>query len=140
MVVKHGLIALLGFVLRRSEIDAEIGLFTNDFTPDADTVLGDLTEATWSGYARVEVRSLTWPDPTINGDGQGESDGPTFSFIASADLVPAVLNYGLFITIRDDAGFEKLFFATRFATPASVEFTSDAVEKKLNWFDADLTI
>lgn len=30
-------------------------LFTNNITPDLDTELGDLTEATWTGYASARV-------------------------------------------------------------------------------------
>lgn len=138
MIVNDGLLALLRFFLRRSEVDAEVGLFVNDVTPTAATVLGDLTEAAWSGYARQELRALTWPDPTINGDDQGETDGPEFAFVASADLGSEILNYGLFITMRDDAGTEKLFFAQRFAVPNPVEFDDDEVRKKLNFYDADL--
>lgn len=33
-------------------------LFTNAVTPDRNTVIGDLTEATWSGYSRQTLPAL----------------------------------------------------------------------------------
>ncbi len=35
-------------------------LWTNDFLPDFDTVLSDLTEATWVGYGRISITPADW--------------------------------------------------------------------------------
>jgi hypothetical protein len=40
-------------------------LWTNDYTPDIDTVLSDLTEATWMGYNRVQLDRSVWTTPLV---------------------------------------------------------------------------
>ena len=35
-------------------------LFTNNLTPSRTTVIGDLSEATWAGYAAVDVLAADW--------------------------------------------------------------------------------
>jgi len=47
-----GLIAALERIATPS---VHVHLFENNVTPDRDTVLGDLTECSWAGYAVVDV-------------------------------------------------------------------------------------
>jgi hypothetical protein len=117
MIVDEGEIAILGQLLRNPDIDAEIGLFTNIITIALDTVLGDLTEATFSGYARIASSSLTWPGPTTNMDSEAESDGPLLTFEADADPGSPIDVTGIFVTIKDDSDEEKLFMAYSFPDP-----------------------
>jgi hypothetical protein len=55
-------------------------LFTNNNTCTRDTVLGDLTEAAWTGYAAVAL--TTWPSAAEQGDGihaqSTNGNAPTF--------------------------------------------------------------
>jgi len=47
-----------GLVMQMERIltaGVRLHLFTNDITPDRDTVLADLTEAAWSGYVMIEL-------------------------------------------------------------------------------------
>lgn len=137
MIVEQGLMAILRFLLRNPEIDAEIGLFTNALTPVADTVLGDLTEATFPGYARVQTRDLVWPDPTINVDTAAETDGPTITFEADDDPVAPEDIHGIFVTILDDEAVENLFLCASFTDPITIAGNGDQVQKKINWFCDD---
>lgn len=138
MIVNEGLLALLRYLLRTADVDLEIRLFVNDFTPDADTELGDLSEAIFSGYAPKQTRDITWDDPTINGDEQGETLGPTVTFTADSGIAFPQDVYGLFITMKDETATTKLLFAHRFGTMITVTNDGDNVVKKLNWFDANL--
>jgi hypothetical protein len=42
-------------------------LFKNDVTPDADTVLADLEEASFPGYFPFDLTRSTWTMPTVVG-------------------------------------------------------------------------
>jgi len=45
-------------------------LFENDVTPDANTVLADLTEPAWGGYNPITVIGSEWiPNSPVNGVG-----------------------------------------------------------------------
>src|ERR1043166_6772375 len=52
-------------------------LFKNNLTPDLDTVLGDLTEADFSGYDRV---TPTWGAITIAGSNRAKAVGSSCVF------------------------------------------------------------
>lgn len=134
MIVDEGEIAILSLLLRLSEIDAQIGLFTNIITITDETVLGDLTEATFSGYARIPAGSVTWPGPTTNMDSEAESDGPTLTWEADADPVSPVDVTGIFMSIMDDEAVERLFMAYSFPDPITITNDGDQVQKKINWF------
>lgn len=137
MIVEEGLKAILRFLLRNEIIDAKIGLFTNALTPIDSTVLADLTEATFPGYAQIPTRDLTWPDPTINGDDAAETDGPTITFTADDDPGSPEDVHGLFVTIQDDEDEPMLFLCAAFADAVTITEAGDQVQKKINWFCDD---
>jgi len=59
----------LEYVLKRSVAGVlpwQLIFFTNDIVPDADTVLADLVEATWSGYSRLTLDRSEWTTPEVN--------------------------------------------------------------------------
>lgn len=60
---------------------AEMGLFTNALDPSDRTVLADLTEATFDGYARAPI---TWGTPYIDGTGQVIFEGNNCEFLCTA--------------------------------------------------------
>jgi hypothetical protein len=51
----------------------ELMLWVNDIEPDADTVLADLQEPSWSGYIRKALPRPTWTFPTVS-DGCATSE------------------------------------------------------------------
>lgn len=134
MIVDEGEIAILGQVLRSVDIDAQIGLFTNIITIVEGTALTDLVEADFSGYVRIVSADLTWPGPTTNMDSEAESDGPTITFEADGDPEEPIDVNGIFVTIKDEVGGEKLFMAYSFPDPVTIAADGDQVQKKINWF------
>jgi hypothetical protein len=134
MIVEQGLNCVLRFMLRESVFGMEIGLFTNSIVIDDDTVLADLDEATFPGYVRITAVSLTWPDPTINLDGESESDGPTMTWEASSAPGSPETIRGVFVRILDNTAAESLFLAYVFPDPVVITLIGDQVQKKINWF------
>lgn len=54
-IVKTALLRQLA-AIKTAELDgSKLGLYTNDFTPNANTVIGDFTVATFTGYAQVTI-------------------------------------------------------------------------------------
>lgn len=67
----EGLPTMLGWMLREdtSALPANtLILFSNDITPDQDTVYGDLTEAAFGGYSSVSIARGTWTAPVVDSD------------------------------------------------------------------------
>lgn len=76
----------------------KIILFTNNVTPSETTVVGDLTEATASGYSAIELTSNTGTVATDGSDNTSlEFPQQTFSFTAAETV------YG-YATLVDFAG------------------------------------
>jgi len=134
MVVDEGLKCILRFLLRDSALDAQIGLFSNAIEPDVDTVLADLTEASFPGYVTIPAVDLTWPDPAINDDGEAESDGPIMTWEATGSPGSPEAIHGLYVSIVDDESEESLFVAYAFPEPVTITSAGDQVQKKINWF------
>jgi len=134
MVVEEGLKAILRFILRDSVVGTSIGLFTNLITIADDTVLADLTEATFPGYAQVPAITVTWPDPAINVDGEAESDGPTIVWECTTSPGSPETIRGIFVQIVDNTATPALFSAYVFPDPVVITIIGDEVAKKLNWF------
>lgn len=90
----------------------KIGLFVNNATIGPDTVLADLVEATFPGYAQVAIGTLSPPyiDP---GSNQMVIDGANATFIAGAGMTPVTV-YGAFIV---DTGGTILLGVEKFASP-----------------------
>jgi len=90
-------------------------LYTNNLTPDLDTVLGDLTEAAWTGYASV---TKTFSDYTISGVAghAGYAIAAPTSF--SNGSGSPVNTYGYYVT---DSGSTLLLAIARFdGAPLSI--------------------
>lgn len=88
-------------------------LYDNDFTPCKDMVISDITEATFSGYAAIDLVRADWTDPVSvsgvatswNGSGPKEFDA----------LSGVVTIYGYYVTVP---GADDLFLlAQRFDSP-----------------------
>lgn len=83
---------LLGAVVP-SVLPWELMFFVNDLVPDADTVLADLTEATWAGYMRLTLSRDLWTTPTV-ADGCAHSTFTTEATVWYVTGGPTETNYG----------------------------------------------
>lgn len=72
---------------------ATLHLYQNDLSPVATTVIADITEATFSGYAS---EAITWGDPSISEDGHIEMIGVAGEFRPTATTVTNDI-YGAYI-------------------------------------------
>jgi len=139
MILNQGKIAVLRQLLRSATFDCEVRLFANDFEPTMTSVQGDFTDPT-NGYSPSlvrQVRDFTWPDPTINGTDDAESDGPTITWTCDSFSAAETI-YGLYVTMLDETSGIKMLMAARFGTPVEITAVNDIVAKKLNWFANDL--
>lgn len=74
---------------------AMLRLFQNDVTPSANTVVGDLTAATYTGYA---AEAITWLAPSISTvDGEPEMIGTAGEFRPTGTTVTNEI-WGYYIT------------------------------------------
>lgn len=68
-------------------------LFTNNITPDLNTVLGDITEASGSGYASIELLGANWTINSSTSPSIATYPEQIFTFNAALGLV-----YGYYLT------------------------------------------
>lgn len=87
---------------------AIIRLFKNDITPDEDTVLADLTEADFDGYA--ESGAVTWGEVHNGNDGSVEMQAGSQEFHCTGGTTPNEI-FGYMIV---DSGGTTLLAAHRF--------------------------
>ena len=81
--------------------DFKLRVFSNDVTPDEDTVLSDLTEVVDTSYAAITLAHGTWTVSSVSGVAVGEYPQQTFTFSSTHDL------YGYYVT--DSAGTSLLW-------------------------------
>jgi len=77
VIVNDGKLQLLGFEIPSLET-CYWGLFVNNWTVTSATVLADLTEAAWTGYAQVLVGTLAAPSLVSNVAVTTPVTNPTF--------------------------------------------------------------
>jgi hypothetical protein len=83
-------------------------LYTNNVSPGTANVLGDFTEAAFTGYAAIQGNTITWPAATLAGHiAQSTGSNLTFSNTSGA----GVTVYGVYVT--DGPVPTKLYFAER---------------------------
>jgi hypothetical protein len=79
---------------------AKVMLYTNNFSPSASTVIADLTEATFTGYARSAV--VTWANAVLSNETSLPAllgDAKTFTVTAQTTPPETVFGYALVATI-----------------------------------------
>lgn len=91
---------------------ALISLFKNDIVPDAASLLADLTEADFSGYAASAA--VTWGTPHFLPDGTAVVAGDAKTFVTASPAPVLNTVFGWYAT--DGAG-TTLLFARRLDTP-----------------------
>lgn len=72
-----------------------LNLFQNDYTPNINTALGDLTVATFTGYAPVTLTA--WSAPFLDAGGLVSIISPLAVFRPTASTVQNVI-YGWYLT------------------------------------------
>jgi hypothetical protein len=97
---------------RLSTTDYVFRLYTNNVTPGTGTVLADLTEATWGGYAAVDGSTVTWATPSLAGH-VAQTNGSNIVFNNTSGSSQNV--YGVYVT---NPANTKLYFVER--DPAAV--------------------
>lgn len=94
---------------------ALVGLFKSNTVLTPDTVLADLTEADFTGYA--QSAAVTWGSPGYDVNKVPEVLGDMKVFNSGTPITITNVVYGYFVV--DGAG-TTLLYAEKFATPASV--------------------
>ena len=106
--------------------DIYIGLYQNDLTPDGETVWGDLVEATFSGYARVNPASWTDSHDAEPSPGELVPDGEVV-FTHNGGATDNDI-YGMFV-IHFAGGPITLLYSERFpVVPLAIENLGDNIE------------
>lgn len=109
VIPEEGLMNLLSLVTGAGW-DFEVRLYKNDLTPDPATVMGDLTPATYSGYAPIPLSDL--PDPELTPGGKARVQMGEVSFLHDGGPV-ANSCYGYYVVATQ--GDDELFlWAERF--------------------------
>jgi len=96
-------------------------LYQNNIVLGRSTVLSNLTEANFTGYAAVA--SYTWSTPYVDVDGSALAIGADEAFIATA-ATPSNQVYGYYFT---DSGATMLLAAYAFAAPVAIAGIGQAV-------------
>lgn len=95
-------------------------LYQNDYTPDADTDLGDLTEATFPGYTTAGLNN--WADPVADDDGNAMLVELQHLFTMSGSS-PTNTIYGYYIVKIEISPPDRLIAVVRFDEPVAMDAT-----------------
>jgi len=87
-------------------------LFTAPMTVNQGRVIGDFTEATFTGYAGVALTGATWPSATLTGPVATSTYGANVTFTRTSSGAPQLI-YGWFLT---DAAKTLLYACALFAS------------------------
>lgn len=108
---------------------AKLMLFQNDFTPDRNTLIADLTVATFGGYAPVTL--ATWGAPFVPPGEQPRIQHASKQFTPNSGVTPNTI-YGWGIT---NTGGTTLLIAVRLDAPVYLidATTAIIVEPYYSW-------
>jgi hypothetical protein len=104
-----------------------VHLFVNNLTPNGDSVLGDFTEATFTGYLAQAFTAFVGPVHLGNG---AEALMVDVNFIGGAITPPGQTCYGYYITDNTDA---TLYMSERFTSPVPFANLGDFLDLKFVW-------
>lgn len=90
--------------------NAKMKLFTNDLTPDGDTTLLDLVEATFGGYAAATV---VWGTPYIDAQNNVHLPGHSVVFLCTGSPFESIYGYWLESALGDYLGGARFDDAPR---------------------------
>jgi len=109
---------LLGLVDRHP---TQMALFKNDYTPDLNTTLANLTEADFPGYARGTT--LSWSSPVINLNNRAESETDPQDFERTSTGATQTI-YGLYLL----SATNELIAVSRFDNPIPLTNQGDFIQ------------
>jgi hypothetical protein len=111
---------LIEFLERAVAGDFKFKLFTNNFTPDRDTELADLTEAVFAGYAEVTVAAADFTLSGVAGH-VGSLVAAPIAFLNSSGISQNA--YGYYAT---DSAETMLLMVARFDSAPVAKATGDS--------------
>jgi len=121
VIVQQGDVKILDRIVADAIVLFTLKLFQNNHTPAVTDTEANYTEASFSGYAAVDIHAL-WGAAFVNASGQGEIDCTTQTFAFGGGAVTNLV-YGAYVV--DNAG--KLIYAERFAAPISMSASPDQI-------------
>jgi len=121
VIVQQGDTLILDRLVADAQVLNTLKLFQNNHVPAVTDTQANYTEATFSGYASVDITAL-WGAAFVNGNGQGEIDCATQTFSFGGGAVTNLV-YGAYVT--DSGG--NLIYAERFAAPVSMSAVPDQI-------------
>jgi hypothetical protein len=104
-------------------------LFQNDINPTQGTVLSQLVEANFDGYA--PVGPVAWGQAWTDAAGNGVTSGSTVGFFCSGTDTPNTI-FGYFVTHGPTAS-ETLKWVERFDNPLPMQGPGNAVTLPVVW-------
>jgi hypothetical protein len=124
VVITPTLLAILNALTAMSAIlnGAKVHLYANNAALGENTVLGDLTEATFTGYAASIA--LVWNPAYTQQDGTPTVDAPSVTFASTSPFTTGNTIYGFYVT--NGAG-STLLYAQAFAAPQLISAAFQAV-------------
>jgi len=96
-------------------------LFQNDIVPTPATVMSDLTEATFTGYAAAAA--IVWGTPYLDVTGIALVTAASHEFVSTGSTIGNII-YGWALTNAAKTDLKK---AARFTTPIGISATGEGV-------------
>ena len=128
---------ILDFLLDSPDIEVTYHLFKNNVTIDEDTVLADLTEADFDGYAALDA--VNEPEPTINGSDEAQSLGEELEWVKTGAPEAVQQIYGVYVTFQNEVPATKLFAAFNLPAPVAIAVAGNNVKVKVDWYAKNFT-
>lgn len=123
--IRNALATFLTTVLPAAPDQSTLRLYQNDYTPNLGTVIGDLTEATFTGYAAVDVAEFS--STRLRSDVAGNAyyvDPAVATFLQTGTTITNTV-YGYYLT---DATGADLLAVGRFSSPVLFDHTGKALD------------
>ena len=133
MIPKTGRRALLTCLFKYGFVPQLIGLVKADPTPpDIDLEFTDLTEATFAGYSRIDLTSVTLPEPTIDGSNNGDIISPVLTW-TSGTVTSTEVIYGMFAVMALGSLGDYFWWFNRWTAPVTISMPGQEIKRKLNF-------
>jgi len=101
-----------------------VHLYQNNVIPGPGDTLATYTEATFDGYAAVNVTTLGLPFTNVNGQAEQDWNGSNFAMTGST--TPNTI-YGYYVTLTPGGGSPALLWAERFSAPISMSGPTNTI-------------
>lgn len=140
LFVNEGKKCILDWIKYSSTVVVSIELITDAAIAEAPTVTyAGFTLATFGGYANINITGGGWPNASINGSVEGESDGPLLTWTATGVPLPQTI-YGLIVVgLAHDGVTPLCLFYHKFAVTQTVTIAGDTITATVKLFSDDFT-